>query len=89
MISREEYERLITNFIVEVNHILLHTREEDLLKLPTFHKAMGSYLDDLRNPTRDPSQALYSAFGLVDEFVHADFSRVLALTYEAHQRGSN
>ncbi|TQM05615.1 hypothetical protein FB548_3354, partial [Pseudoxanthomonas sp. 3HH-4] len=26
MISRDEYERVISTFIVELNHILLHTR---------------------------------------------------------------
>jgi hypothetical protein len=89
MISREEYERVISDFIVELNHIILHTRAEDIRSLPQFEDEMGAYLADLRDPTQEPYQVLYSAFGLVDEFVHADRDRILAATFEAHKLGES
>ena len=87
MISRDEYERIISCFIVELNHIILHTRAEEIRALPQFEGEMATYLADLRDPTQEPYQALYSAFGLVDEFVHADRERILAATFEAHKVG--
>ena len=89
MISREEHERIISDFIVELNHIILHTRSEDIRALPRFEGEMGTYLADLRDPTQEPHQVLYSAFGLVDEFVHADRERILAATFEAYQLGES
>ena len=89
MISREEYERIISDFIVELNHIILHARAEDIRSLPRFEVEMGTYLADLRDPTQEPHRALYSAFGLVDEFVDADRERILAATFEAHKLGES
>ncbi|GAB3357564.1 hypothetical protein [Lysobacter tyrosinilyticus] len=89
MISREEYERIIADFIVELNHIILHTGAGHIRALPRFESGMGMYLADLRDPAQEPHQVLYSAFGLVDEFVHADRERILAATFEAHKLGES
>ena len=89
MISRDEYERVISTFIVELNHILAHTRAENLQALPKFESEMGHYLADLRDPGHEPFQTLYTAFGLVDEFIHADRERILAAAFEAHQIGES
>jgi hypothetical protein len=89
MISREEYERVISTFLVELNHILLHTRAESLQTLPKFGSELGQYLADLRGPGLDPAQTLYTAFGLVDEFIDADRERILTVGFEAHQLGES
>ena len=87
MVSREEHQQIISSFIVELNRLLLHIRPEDIHALPRFEKDMGQYISDLRDPTKEPFQALYTAFGLVDEFIHADRERILTTAYEAHQVG--
>ncbi len=89
MITREEYERVISDFIVELNSIILHTGAESIRALPRFEGEMGAYLAELRDPSQAPHQTLYSAFGLVDEFVHSDRERILAATFDAYRLGEN
>jgi len=85
MLSREEYERIITTFLVELNHLCLNACENDLLALPRLKTVIDGYLEDLRDPGNDPSQALRTAFSYVDEYVGADWDRVASIGYEAYK----
>ena len=51
---------------MELNHLCLHAREEDLRALPRFEAVIKEYEGDLRDPERDAARLLYAAYGYVD-----------------------
>ena len=86
MLSRDQYEKLISAHFVELNHLLQHTTDGDLAKLPGFSKEIEEYLPDLRDPSLTPSKVLYTAFAFVDEYaLGADKQRVIDAGYEAYK----
>ena len=50
MLSREQYENVISSFFVELNHIILDSNENELRELPGFSKEIDEYVRDLRDP---------------------------------------
>ena len=86
MLSRDQYEKLISAHFVELNHLLRNASDGDLAKLPGFSKEIDEYLPNLRDPSLTPSQLLYTAFAFVDEYASAaDKQRVLDAGYEAYK----
>ncbi len=86
MLSRDQYEKLISAHFVELNHILKNATDDDLAKLPGFSKDIGQYVPDLRDPSLTPSQVLYTAFAFLDEYASAaDKRKVLDAGYEAYK----
>ena len=84
MLSREEYERVVQTFLVELNHLCLNATEVELRALPRLAPEIDAYLADLRDPERDAAQELYSAFAYVDEYIGADWPKVAQAGYEAY-----
>ena len=85
MLNREEYERVIKTFLVELNHLCLYASEEDLRALPQLNAEIDRYLEGLRDPENEAGQALYTAFAYVDEYIGADWDRVASAGYEAYK----
>ena len=84
MLTKAEYETLVRDLLVELNHLWVHETDEPLRALPTYHQLSSEYLPDLRDPDRDGVQVLRSAFAYVDEFVAADWARVIQVGYATH-----
>ena len=85
MLSREEYERVIKVFLVELNHLCLEASEQSLRALPRLSPEIDGYLGEFRDPGNDPGQALYHAFAYLDEYIGADWDRVASAGYEAYK----
>jgi hypothetical protein len=51
LLSREEYERVIRTFLVELNYLCRDASEKDLRALPRLNSEIDTYLDDLRDPS--------------------------------------
>ena len=85
MLSREEYERVIEAFLVELNHLCLDASEKDLRGLPRLNLEIDDYLKEFRDPEKDPGQVLYYAFAYLDEYIGADWDRVASAGYEAYK----
>jgi hypothetical protein len=85
MLSREEYERVIKVFLVELSHLCLDSSEEDLRALPRLSPEIDGYLGELRDPGNDPGQTLRYAFAYLDDYVGADWDRVASAGYEAYK----
>lgn len=66
MLSREEFDSVISVFLVELTYLTLQTKEEELRALPRFAPIMEECVNDLRDPSADASLLLYRAFGYVD-----------------------
>jgi hypothetical protein len=92
MLSREQYENVISSFFVELNHLIKDSTENELRELPGFSKEIDEYMTDVRDPSNSPSNVLYNSFAFVDEYAFAaNKDQVLAAGYEAykilHNRG--
>ena len=86
MLSRDQYESLISAHFVELNHLILSLTDEDLAKLPGFSKEIDEYVPVLRDASRTPKQVLYTAFAFLDEYASAaDKDKVIAAGYEAYK----
>jgi hypothetical protein len=83
MVTREEYERIITKFLVELNHRCLDISEQQLRSLPRFNSEIEHYVAELRDPANDAAQLLRQAFAYVDEYLGADWAQVMKAGYEA------
>ncbi|HKB05148.1 MAG TPA: hypothetical protein VKD90_23185 [Gemmataceae bacterium] len=84
MLSREEYERIIRTFLVELNHLCAEASEPELRAMPRFEKEIDSYLADLQEPITDAAYSLRTAFAFVDEYVGADWQTVITAGYDAY-----
>jgi hypothetical protein len=84
MLSRDEYDRVIQVFLVELNHLCKNASENELQKVPRLSSEIASYLGDLRDPARDAAQTLYTAFAFLDEYVAADWERIATAAYDAY-----
>jgi hypothetical protein len=84
MLTKAEYETLVRGLLVELNHLWVHESDERLRALPSYDKLKDEYLPDLRDPELDGVQVLRTAFAYVDEFVTADWERVIQAGYAAH-----
>ena len=85
MLSREEYERVIKIFLVELNYLCLDASERDLRALPRLNSEIDDYIKEFRDPGNDPGQAIYYAFAFLDEYIGADWDRVASAGYEAYK----
>jgi hypothetical protein len=85
MMSREEYERVIKVFLVELNHLCLDAPDKDLRALPAFNCEIDGYLTELHDQENDAGQMLYYAFAYLDEFIGADWDRIASTGYEAYK----
>jgi hypothetical protein len=85
MLSREQYERVIRTFLVELNRLCLDASEEDIRALPGLNGEIDDYLKSLRDPESHAGQALYTAFAYVDEYIGADWDRVASAGYSAYK----
>lgn len=85
MLSREEYERVLKVFLVELNHLCSDASEQDLRALPRLASEIDDYLREFRDPDNDPGQVLRYAFAYLDEYIGADWDRVASTGYEAYR----
>jgi hypothetical protein len=83
MISRDEYERVVESFMMEMPGIVI-TTEDRLRKLPNLGPELDEYLTGLRDPTASPEEVLRTAFGLVDEFVRDVWNRAIDESYQLY-----
>jgi hypothetical protein len=89
VLSREEHERVIKSFLVELNRLCLDASEKDLRALPRLNPEIDGHLEGLRDPEDDASQALRTAFAYVDEYVGADWDRVASAGCAAYRIGES
>jgi hypothetical protein len=85
MLSREEYERVITTFLVELSRLCLDASEEDLRALPRLAGEIDDYLESFRDPENHAGQVLRTAFAYVDEYIGAEWDRVASAGYSAYK----
>ena len=85
MLSRQDYERIIEIFFVELNHLCLNASENDLRALPRLATEIDGYLKELRDPENDAGQVLRYAFAYLDEYRGADWNRIVSTGYEAYK----
>jgi hypothetical protein len=85
MLDREEYERVIKTFLVELNHLCLDASEDDLRALPRLNIEIDGRLKDLRDLENDAGQVIYYAFAYLDEYIGADWDRVASAGYKAYK----
>lgn len=89
MLSKEEFDKVIYGFLVELNHICLDSSQTELEQHPRFNSEIPGYLAELRNPENNAAQALYQSFAFVDEFIGADKARILDLAYSAYLKSQS
>src|SRR5262245_31470611 len=85
MLSRNEYDRLIKVFLVELNHLCLNMTDNDVRSSSGLSRELENYLSDLRDPNNDSGQTLYNAFAFVDEYCGANWEAVASAGYEAYK----
>jgi hypothetical protein len=85
MMDKEQYKQVVLDFLVELNHLTLHSPDGELRALAKLKDEIPRYLQDLQNEENDAPQALYSAFAYVDEYIHADLDRVIDTGFEAYK----
>jgi hypothetical protein len=85
MLSRVQYESVIQTFFVELNHLCLNASDKQLRSLPKLESEIDNCLAELREAENDAGNTLYNAFVYLDEFVHADWSNVALVGYEAYK----
>jgi hypothetical protein len=83
MVGRDEYERVIESFMMEMPGIVV-TTEPALRKLPHLGPELDEYMPSLRDPAASPEQVLRTAFGLIDEFVREKWSIAIAESYQLY-----
>lgn len=85
MLSRNEYERVIEVFLVELNHLCMDATDKDLRSLPRLASEIDGYLLDFRDPANDADQILRCAFAYLDEYCGANRENVITAGYEAYK----
>ena len=85
-LDREQYERLIRKFLVTLNHACLDATEADLRRLPQIESEIGTYIAEFRDTENDAGQILYNAFAYLDEFVNADWGKVITAAYDEYRK---
>ena len=86
MLSHEQYEKIISTFFVELNHIVSNVSETDLEGLPCFKKDMDEYISELQDRSNKSHEILRTAFSFVDEYASgANKEEVLAAGYEGYK----
>ena len=68
MVSRDEYQRVIESFLMEMPGLVI-TTEPALRKLPKLGSELDEYVGALRDTEASPEELLRTALGLIDEFV--------------------
>ncbi|MDP9311759.1 MAG: hypothetical protein M3R24_12910 [Chloroflexota bacterium] len=81
MISRDEYERVIESFMMEMQAMCAGLRASDLQQLPRFVQELQEAKLLLCNPTPADEDLVGYAFGILDEFVHAAWTTVMQDSY--------
>jgi hypothetical protein len=81
MLSREEYERVIESFLMELQATYADLGDQDVHQRPTFVQELHEAKVLLCNPESSDSDIVGYAFGVVDEFVHAAWTEVMHEAY--------
>jgi hypothetical protein len=89
MLTREEFERAIKTFLVELNHRCLNETVARLRQLPALVSELDQYVADLKDPTQDEAQVLYHDFAYIDEYIGADWPGVADQCYEAYRKAAS
>lgn len=83
MVSRDEYQRVIESFMMEMPGIVF-TTEPALRKLPNLGPELDEYITGLRDPEASPDMILRTAFGLIDEFVRDTWDNTIDSSYQLY-----
>ena len=83
MVSRDEYQRIIESFMMEMPGMVI-TSETSIRKLPRLGPELDHYLASLRDPAASPEDVLRTAFGLIDEFVADRWDDVIDASYQLY-----
>jgi hypothetical protein len=83
MVSRDEYQRIIESFMMEMPGIVI-TTEATLRKLRNLGPELDEYIHGLRDPEASPEVILRTAFGLIDEFVRDTWDNTIDESYRLY-----
>jgi len=83
MVSRDEYQRIIESFMMEMPGIVI-TTEARLRKLPHLGPELDEYVSGLRDPSSTPEELLRTALGFVDEFVRDTWDDTIDASYQLY-----
>ncbi len=81
MISRDEYERVIESFMMEMQATCAGLRAHDIHRLPEFVQELHETKSRLCHPASADEDIVGFAFGILDEFVHAAWTTVMDDSY--------
>ena len=85
MMSREEFSRAIEAFLGELSVLALGETQASLRRLPEFFEHFQEVSGALRDPATPDDEVLGAAFGLVDEYVGANWQQVLDESYRFYR----
>jgi hypothetical protein len=92
MVNRDEYDRVVESFMMEMPGVCITHSEAVLRKLPHLGPELDEYIALLRDPNLSPGEVLRTAFGLIDEFVRDTWESTMSESYALYAdlaRGSS
>ncbi len=84
MVTEKEYKRIIESFLWELQSTIAALSSEDLNNLPDFVKEIQEIVISLRDTSTPAEDLVGHAFGIVDEFVRADWDSIMSDSYSLY-----
>jgi hypothetical protein len=81
MVNREEYERVVDSFLMELRGICSAINKADLNRLPGFAKELRESIAMLCDPSTADEDVVGLAFGIVDVFMQAEWADIMEECY--------
>lgn len=81
MIDREEYERVVESFLMELQFACASLTDTKLEILPHFVSELQESIAALRDPSRTNADIVGFSFGIIDEFVLATWPTIITEAY--------
>ena len=84
MVTEKEYKKIIESFLWELQSTIAALSSEDLNNLPDFVKEFQEIVSGLRDSSTPSEDLVGHAFGIVDEFVHANWDSIMRDGYSLY-----
>jgi hypothetical protein len=81
LITSSDYANALDAFVMEMSGVIVAKAESTLAASSELRSEFLESLELLRDPRTTPEAALALAWGMVDEFVHAQWDHVIAESY--------
>jgi hypothetical protein len=81
LISKDQFARAVGAFFMEASGMLMVDPPKILAANESLRNELLESLDLIRDPSTTPESVVSLAFGIVDEYVHADFENLVSEAY--------